>query len=98
MRLVLGLDRTTVLRPWHDLAGLVDGVVALFAGGVGAVGVVSFREGPLHAFPEGHLDGFGGVEAGLDERGQFGHRRQGGRVRPAIRVTSRFRYRSTCGG
>jgi len=73
--LVLRLDRTTVLRSWHDLAGLVDGVVALFAGGVGAVIVVSFREGPLHAFPEGHLDGLGGVEARLNEGREFGHRR-----------------------
>jgi len=74
MCLVLGLDRTTVLRSWHDLARLVDGVIALFAGGVGAVGcVVSFCEGPLHAFPEGHLDGLGGVEAGLDEGREFGH-------------------------
>ena len=85
MSLVLGLDRPAVLWSWHDLAGLVDGVVALFAGGVGAVIVVSFREGPLHAFPEGHLDGLGGVEAGLDERGEFGHRGRRGCVRPATR-------------
>jgi hypothetical protein len=74
MGLVLRLDRTTVLRPWHDLSGLVDRVVALFAGRVGTVVcIVSLGESPLHAFSEGHLDGLRGVEAGLDEGREFGH-------------------------